>query len=494
MRLLLHCFSCLHELQVSSKRLGWPSARETHTAWASGDYSRSYGAPMICLFLAMAGAGAGCGSGVRNAAATATPPAHVFEVTAYGTKGDGTADDGPAIGRAIAAAIAAEGGEVVFPCGEFSLRSVVNATPGGRSLLYFKGVAAVTLKGLGHCSHIFTTMPQKSVLEFEDSTGISVTTLRITALNAAYVETYGMDGGSAVRFTGVTNGNISQVEVDGASAGALYLTKGTSDSSVSSNVIHDTYGSAIWEDDCGAASSKNCAPSVPPVNNTYEANTFTDTSLDMGSAIVLDDGNGRSNAIVKSNTISWTRAPIEGNFPGVHCIQVNNASNVSVLDNTCLGTPWDGIVVTTGKAGKSTGVTIRGNTIQKSGTAATGGSGIVVYDDPKGLGISGLTIAANSIMTASDDGIRLYAASKPGNIQSATIQNNTVELVDQRNPGSRYGIDIEYSADVTANANSITGNGKCIAVGVNVNSSPGTAPTDSSNVVIDILGTPLLIH
>jgi hypothetical protein len=457
-------------------------------------YSWNYGVSMICLVLALATSG--CANGIRNLAVAdgGTPGTKTFQVASYGTKGDGIADDGPAIERAMVAAAAnSGGGQVVFPCGQFSIQSANGNAPGSRSLLYLKNAASVQLVGQGHCSHVFTSLAQKSVLEFEDSTGASVTSLYITALNAPYVETYGMDGGAAIRFTGVTNGNISEVEVDGSSAGALYLTKGTSSTSVANNSVHDTYGSAIWEDDCSSANAQNCAPSTPSKNNIYQSNTFTNTSLDAGSAILIDDGNGSSNAKIQNNTVSWTKKPIAGN-PGIHCIQVNNASYVSVLTNSCTGTPWDGIVVTTGATGKSVGVTIQGNTIQNSGTGINGGSGIVVYDDPKGLGISSFAITSNTITTAADDGIRLMAASKAGNVQQAQVENNTISLADQRSPGSRFGIDIENSASITATANGISCNGKCIAAGVYVSASTATNPTATSNQVTNILGNPLVIR
>ena len=448
---------------------------------------------MICFLLALGMSGCVAPVADLSAADGKPTPSTIFKVASYGAKGDGIADDAPAIQRTLAAAAAAGGGQVVFPCGTFSLQSVAGAAPSGRSILYLVNATGIQVLGQGNCSHIVTTMAQKSVLEFEDSSKVSVASVWITALNAPYVETYGMDGGSAVRFTGVTNGNISQVQVDGASAGALYLTKGTSKTSVTDNVVHDTYGAAIWEDDCGAASAVNCAPSVPPTNNVYQSNTFTNTALDAGSAINIDDGNGVSNAMIQNNNVSWTRQPVAGN-PGVHCIQVNNASNVTVLTNSCTGTPWDGIVITTGVGGKSAGVIIQGNTIQKSGTGSDGGSGIVVYDAPQGLGITGFSIASNSIINAADDGIRLYAASKAGNVQDAQVQDNTIFMVDQRSPATRYGVDIEFSAGITISSNTITGNGECIAAGVRVNSSTATTPTVTSNTTVDIAGVPLLVE
>src|SRR5271163_1395971 len=101
----------------------------------------------VLLMLAISGLGAAMGSLLPGDGG----PSKVFLVTNYGAKGDGVSDDGPAIKRAIAAAVAA-GGRVSFPCGEFSLQSVTGAAPGGRSLLYFRGAKGVQLVGLGHCS------------------------------------------------------------------------------------------------------------------------------------------------------------------------------------------------------------------------------------------------------------------------------------------------------------------------------------------------------
>jgi polygalacturonase len=470
-----------------------PSAAVKAKSLRTARYSTNSGVLMICSVLAFALTG--CGSGFNNLATldNAEAPTKIFSVTTYGAKGDGVADDGPAIQRALNAAAQAGGGQVTFPCGEFSLASVAGAAPGSRSLLYLNAASGIQLVGQGHCSHLFTAIAKKSVLEFEDSTGISVSLLRITALNTTYVEAYGMGGGSAVRYSGVNNGNISQVEVDGASAGALYLTKGANKVSVVNNNVHDTYGSGVWEDDCGSANAQNCEPSLPATNNVYQGNTFTNTSLAAGAALLIDDGSGLSNALIQSNTISWSRLPIS-NSPGVHCIQVNNASNVSVLNNNCSGTPWDGIVVTTGAGGHSAGVTIRGNNIVNSGVASTSGSGIVVYDDPNGLGISGFTIASNTIATAGDDGIRLAAGGKTGNVQQGTVQGNTIQMVDQHAPGSHFGVNIVASASIAATTNSISCLATCTAAGVRVASSPGVTPVATANQVTNILGPPLLIQ
>lgn len=279
---------------------------------------------------------------------SASPYSSTYYVRAFGAVGDGMADDGLAIEQAILAAMRSEGGEVRFPCGDFQIARPVGNAPGSRSLLYFKHVHNVKLTGLGHCTHLFTKFSLKSVLEFEDSDQITVSRMRISAVNATYVETYGMSGGSAIRFSGVHRGSIINVEVDSAAAGALYLTKGTSDSLVSNNHIHDTYGSGIWEDDCGSMSAHDCSPSSPPFNNVYRKNTLVNTSLAMTTAIVADDGGASTHTRFEDNTILWNRAPLVGNEQ-VHCIQVGHASDVAVVNNRCTGTPYDAIVVTTGE-------------------------------------------------------------------------------------------------------------------------------------------------
>jgi hypothetical protein len=424
-------------------------------------------------------------------AAAAMPAAKVYNVSDFGAKGDGVADDSAAIQRALTAG--STGAQVVFPCGEFSIQSVTGAAPGQRSLLYVKNASNVQLTGQGSCTHLFTSAPQKSVLEFEDSNQVAVSNMRITALNAVYVETFGMDGGSAVRFTGVTYGSITKVEVDGASAGALYFTKGTSNSVASNNNVHDTYGAGIWEDDCGSANAQNCSPSSPPANNLYDSNTLANTSLAMRAAITLDDGAASSHAVVQNNVISWTRPP-EPVYEEVHCIQIGNVADVNVLNNTCTSTPYDGIIITTAGGAVSQRINIQGNTILSTGSSKLGGSGIVVYDDPSGGGISTFTITSNTISTAMTDGIRVFSASTTGSVHNGVIQNNTIQMVDRLKPGTRYGIDIEHSSSISASSNSISCDGTCIAVGVNVSDSPATVPTSSSNQVVNIFGVPLSIH
>jgi hypothetical protein len=418
---------------------------------------------------------------------------HTFRVTSFGAKGLGTGDDAGAIRRAITAAARAGGGQVIFPCGEFPVQSIAETAPGGRSLLYERGADGVHLVGQGRCTHLYTTLPQKTVMEFEDSEGVAVSRLRITAQNAIYVETYGMDGGSAIRYTGVTHGLITQVEVDGAAAGALYLTKGTSNSTVSHNFIHDTYGSGIWEDDCGAASATTCSPNRPPSHNLYDANTLTDTSLAMPTAMTVDDGGASSYATLRGNFISWTRAPLLGH-ERIFCIQVGNSSDVDVLSNTCTGSPYAGIVVTTGGSLPSRHVTIQGNTIRSAGSVKAGGSGIVLYDDPRGAGISFFIIADNTIVDAMDHGILLDSAWKQGGIHDGAIRNNVIRSAAQRSPGAAFGIQVNRGASVAITENTIACDGTCVTPGIAMISYAGSDIPDSTNHISGTLGSRLLIR
>jgi Right handed beta helix region len=446
-------------------------------------------AVLLCTMLI-----AGCGARISGPAISKSDSTstRIFSVIAFGALGNGIADDAPAIQHALQAASASPGSLVSFPCGEFSLRSVAGAAPGNRSLLYVNAASDVQVQGQGQCTHVFTALPQKSVLEFEDSDHIAVSDMKISALNASYIETYGMDGGSAIRFTGVTYGSITGVEVDGATAGALYFTKGTSQSSMTNNFVHDTYGSGIWEDDCGSASAVSCAPSTPPTNNVYQSNILTNTSLEMSTAMAMDDGGHSSYAVVKGNTIAWTRPLVAGN-DSVFCIQINNASDVNVANNDCNATPYDGIVITTGPGGQSQRVTIQGNTIRSSGTLGVGGSGIAVYNGAQGNGISGFAITGNTITTAMDDGIFVEPVIA-GSIYGGQIMNNSIYLADQGSPGTRFGINVVNSASIIIQSNAIACNGRCIAAGVNIRNSPLTDPGLLSNQVTDILGPPLVIQ
>jgi hypothetical protein len=80
--------------------------------------------------------------------ALATPPPTVYDVTAYGAQGDGTADDSNAIQAAIDAANARGGGTIVFPAGTFRITRALTIY----SKVVFRGAGAratVIKKGAG---------------------------------------------------------------------------------------------------------------------------------------------------------------------------------------------------------------------------------------------------------------------------------------------------------------------------------------------------------
>lgn len=453
----------------------------------------SKGAWVILALVSALGV-AGCGVAVHSGSSGSTSVSgETFEVTKYGATGNGTSDDSGAITAAFNAAWSAGGGTVHFPCGEYNVETISTLAPGGRSVLYLPDGKNITLAGEGSCSHVFTTLQQKSLIELGGGTNISVSNLHLTAVNAVYIEQYGFGGGSALRMSGVQGGSVTQLIVDGATAGAIYLTAGTSNVSVSNNTVQNTYGAGIWEDDCGGTNDQNCLPSMPPSGNTYEFNNLVNTTLAQLSAIDLDDGNGVSKAIVKNNTISWTQLPLANN-PEVHCIQLNNASGVTVSSNSCTGTPWDAIVITTGPKGQSNNDIVENNTMTNSGISSIGGSGIVIYDDPQGNGIAGFTVINNTITTAGDDGIRIYAASTPSNIHDGSMSQNTIYNSDQHDKGTRFGIDLNGSTSIAIADNSISGDGTCIAVGINAVQSGETVAALKPNTIFSILGPPIEVH
>jgi hypothetical protein len=456
------------------------------------------GVTMFCLLgsilLAGCGASVRAGMGYAGSAGT-TSVTPVFQASTYGVVGDGKTDNSAALSRAVQAAMTAGGGQVVIGCGEFLVNTPSSSAPGKRSILYFAKASGIQVSGQGSCSHLFTTLPQKSVLEFDHSTNITVSSLKISAVNAPYVETYGLDGGSAIRFTGVSQGTIDSVEIDGAAAGAIYLTAGTSHVTVSNNNIHDTDGSGIWEDDCSGTNNTNCAPSTPPSYNVYSGNTLLNTTLAALAAIDLDDGNAATHAIVEDNTITWTHASLPDNNQ-VHCIQLNNVSDATAENNNCTGTPWDGIVLTTGDGGSAVNDTIEGNMITSSGLSAIGGAGIVVYNYPTGKGISGFTIEGNTISSSASDGITLSSASGSGGIHDGTVTQNTITKADQQAPGTCFGIHLDGVTNTPVQSNSIDGAGTSIAAGVMLRNSPGTGVSAQNigNAVKAILGPALKVE
>ena len=118
----------------------------------------------------------------------------------------------------------------------------------------------------------------------------------------------------------------------------------------------------------------------------------------------------------------------------------------------------------------------------------------MVYNDAQGRGISGFAITSNTITAAADDGIRLVSASNPEGLRDGRAENNKIQNVDQRSPGKGYGIAIRNATNITVNSNYISCNGRCIAAGVFVKSSPGVSPSANANQVVNILGPPLSIR
>lgn len=438
----------------------------------------------------------GCGVALKNTAAPANSqnttniPLQV-SVASFGAIGDGDNDDTTAISRALRYIVSQGGGIVTIPCGTYLIDTVNPSVAGARSLLYVKNATNVTLQGKGSCSSILTRVPHVSLIEFEDSSDISILDMHLTAVNTPYVEKFGWNGGSAIRFSGVSKGLIKSIEIDGSSAGAIYLTKGSSGVVVSNNYIHDTEGSAIWEDDCSTASQWSCAPSSPPYRNVIQANQIVDSSLDMLTAISLDDGNATTNTIVDDNQISWTTKVIAA--PHVHCIQVGDVSHATISNNSCTNTPWDAIAVVTGVNGVTSNVTIAGNTLTNSGTHPSEGSGVVVYAGQQSREIDDIKVIDNVVDIASDDGIRLATPGSDRSINGVSITGNVVHDSDHREPGSHSGIYIKNGVNVIVNGNVISGDSMYIADGVRVDP-VGDSISLEGNTVKDILGIPYSVQ
>src|SRR5689334_4349494 len=94
-------------------------------ATSDGDAGAQGGSPGASDDGGIGAEGGGASDGAIGADATppdAAPVHGIFDVRAYGAKGDGAADDTPAFTKAIAAADAAGGGIVHVPAGEYRIR------------------------------------------------------------------------------------------------------------------------------------------------------------------------------------------------------------------------------------------------------------------------------------------------------------------------------------------------------------------------------------
>jgi hypothetical protein len=295
----------------------------------------------------------------------------VFNVKDYGAVGDASTDDKVSIQNAINAAVAAGGGTVHLPVGNYKISG--HLTIGGGN---------VDISGVGNGSVVKPIYAVASNRVFFNS----VVTSNLSFRNFK-VDLTGTNVQHGFLMNGVTNLSFDGVEFQGPSpiiGGCIAVSGvGTSTRFLSKNV-----------------QIVNCR--------------FKDTT-NFGVAVSYVDG-----ALIANNLCENAGREVLGVEPEASCVaqNVTIANNVIIGATTVVGSSTGFIVITESSGGTIDNVTVTGNSIRQVATPASAQTGITV------IGAANVNVTGNTVQGMGGVGIQA------GNLDYATtgvvIAGNTV--------------------------------------------------------------------
>jgi hypothetical protein len=346
----------------------------------------------------------------------------------YGAAGDGVQDDTAAIQAAIAAANAAGGGEVVFPVGTY-----VCAAP-----LDLKGMARVTLRGVGNPSHLGGA----AVLRFTGTTGpfialassfaVWIERLRVEYTNAAFtgdVAAYGHYNGGVAPNGDPAYGGFRDCVFQG-SATAFGARSGINPAlgiiltfercrfsycgyGILGRTVNTDYSIVMTIDQCTFVNCVNAGIGNPGDNWTIRNCTFEQRADNKVGAIWTD------------TTIRSAALKIDNIWIGDASVNGGVALRVNAL-----------------------GLTIINSYLSASGNGATGDKLIQIHN---GFVADGITIVGNNMLSA-QYGIDWDNAAHRGYFVSGNYFNLTTPQVNGGSLGSGTVLSNDGPADAVATA------------------------------------------
>ncbi len=404
--------------------------------------------------------------------ALATPkavPSSYFQVTAYGALGNGVHDDRPAIQAAMDAAMAAGGGTVYFPSGNYLLAS---ATAAGAQLVETSWGDAYTLNFVGSGATLSTSTVNISMLELvgkwrnSEITGLTFLNthgLTTQASSALYLQG---GGGNQLRNNKVSGNTFKNFE-------AMIIVTGTDTLSIDNNAFvmdqgRDSGSStntmpniAIWLHDNGANGD---SVRVRIANNSYKG---CGSLTDITSTVSHSCGDGLVNGVgyaglIEGNTVQGFSA--EGIAVG-QMLSPNPGTTITgnLIDGTMIpgdqfgGGGW-GIRVDANYTTVTNNIVINSvNGIFACAQTGCGGTGVNAV---------GLRISDNTVMTLNSGTQAVYSGINLVGLSRSIVTGNHVTFNSGtlRSPGQTFGIGItgststNLSDSMTVTGNTVTNN------------------------------------
>jgi len=409
---------------------------------------------------AIAAIAAACGGGTQRP--EVAPATRVFDVRAFGARGDGTADDLPMIAAATAAARAAGGGVVAFPAGVYRLDGATPLRLDGDDLTLLGAPGAV----------IRASRAKQLLLRSEGARRLRIRGLRFEGGAGGTI-------GVTLQLRGCSDCEISACQFDRIGTAAIDVTEGSSRCRIADNTFHRSPGHSImisgWTSPTEPALGSSFIEVLDnlieePGNSGISIEVRNDHVVVRGNRVLganqnralFSDGiavfNGTQDYLIADNVVSGT-LPVPGTTDTGNGILIGHGENRSppvrgrVQGNLLLSNGHDGRGDVAGCAGggclgngirvvfPGAGPTYIDTWLEKNVIMDSGRSGISIAD------AEGITVRGNRVEGSRNQGVWLLPDAGRNLLLGNVVSGS-----------ANHGLRID-SSDNTLAGNSTTRNG-----------------------------------